>query len=136
MFNIIMSYSVFTILYRTCTHQFVKVKIFVSTKYDITRTYCFALSRTVQQLTNNFEVSDSPTRTDVSSSSDSCLSTKCENFTPRLVVAPSFPFSPSVPVVAEDSHLKTPLSRIGGAWLTQIPAQLCIGIRGRRGKTR
>lgn len=59
------------------------------------------------QLTNNFKLM-TPTRTNVSSSNDFCLSTKCENFTAVLVVAPSFPFSPSVPVVTEDSHLKTP----------------------------
>lgn len=73
--------------------------------------YCFAISSIVRQLLrNNFKLKEikTPTRTDISPSNDSCLSTKCENFTPRLAVAPSFPFSPSVPVVAEGSHLKTP----------------------------
>lgn len=71
------------------------------------------------------------------------LSIKCENFIVTTVVAATFRFTIlpfSLFVASSSLHVEIPYPGYGGAWLTEIPASLRIGIREkdaavRRGKT-
>lgn len=106
MFNIIICHIVFTIfllfhIIFIFIYQFITIKIYIS----MLRILFCNIEYYAIQLTNNFKLM-TPTRTNVSSSNDSCLSTKCENFTLRFqqllhlfLFLPQSPSSPRTPTL-------------------------------------